>query len=35
MLQVSRYKPKVNERFGNEVLAKLKGSGLELDFEIL
>ena len=26
--------PELNERFENEVLAKLKGSGLELDFEL-
>jgi len=26
--------PELNERFGNEVLAKIKGSGLEFDFKI-
>ena len=28
------FTPELNERFENEVLAKLKGSGLEFDFEI-
>jgi len=28
------FTPELNERFDNEVLAKLKGSGLEFDFEI-
>ena len=28
------FTPEQNERFENEVLAKLKGSGLEFDFEI-
>ena len=27
------FTPELNERFENEVLAKLKGSGLEFDFE--
>ena len=28
------FTPELNERFEKEVLAKLKGSGLEFDFEI-
>ena len=28
------FTPKLNERFENEVLAKLKGTGLEFDFEL-
>ena len=28
------FTPELNERFENEVLAKLKGSGLEFDFEL-
>ena len=28
------FTPELNERFENEVLDKLKGSGLEFDFEI-
>ena len=28
------FTPELNEKFENEVLAKLKGSGLEFDFEI-
>ena len=28
------FTPELNERFQNEVLAKLKGSGLEFDFEL-
>ena len=28
------FTPDLNERFENEVLAKLKGTGLEFDFEI-
>ena len=28
------FTPELNERFDKEVLAKLKGSGLEFDFEI-
>ena len=28
------FTPEMNERFEKEVLAKLKGSGLEFDFEI-
>ena len=28
------FTPKLNERFEKEVLAKLKGSGLEFDFEV-
>ena len=28
------FTPELNERFENELLAKLKGSGLEFDFEI-
>ena len=28
------FSPDLNERFENEVLAKLKGSGLEFDFEM-
>ena len=28
------FTPELNERFENEVLAKLKGSGLEFDFKI-
>ena len=28
------FTPELNERFENEVLEKLKGSGLEFDFEI-
>ena len=28
------FTPELNERFENEVLAKLKGSGLEFEFEI-
>jgi len=28
------FTPELNERFKNEVLAKLKGTGLEFDFEI-
>ena len=28
------FTPELNERFENEVLAKLKGSGLEFDFEM-
>ena len=28
------FTPELNERFENEVLAKLKGTGLEFDFEI-
>ena len=28
------FTPEMNERFENEVLAKLKGSGLEFEFEI-
>ena len=30
----NHFTPELNERFENEVLAKLKGSGLEFDFEI-
>ena len=29
------FTPELNERFEKEVLAKLKGSGLEFDFEIV
>ena len=28
------FTPELNERFENEVLAKLKGTGLEFDYEI-
>ena len=28
------FTPELNERFEKEVMAKLKGSGLELDFEL-
>ena len=28
------FTPELNEKFENEVLAKLKGSGLEFDFEL-
>ena len=28
------FTPELNERFENEVLAKLKGTGLEFDFEL-
>ena len=28
------FTPELNERFENELLAKLKGSGLEFDFEM-
>ena len=28
------FTPELNERFENEVLAKLEGSGLEFDFEM-
>ena len=28
------FTPELNERFENEVLAKLKGTGLEFDFEM-
>ena len=28
------FTPELNERFENEVLAKLKGTGLQFDFEI-
>ena len=28
------FTPELNERFDNEVLTKLKGSGLEFDFEM-